>query len=200
MSLFWESTNQTLYQHGLLNSDTIAIGVPLNLGATSFDITDFNFNRTAHKNSNEKALFCGTVCKQDTIQIFSGTSGFEFISLNKLVIDLIVVSRSQLMPLLAAEDQFLLNLQCQEARIAQIPIKVYQHLVAFLNTSFELLKSQPQLMQHADFRHNIASQATGLVIESLLAKALNAPTAAPHKSWQVFCNTRDMVNVLQDNQ
>lgn len=206
VSLFWEYTNQALYQQGLLNIETIAIGVPLSLGCNGLDITSSSvssetnagINKLAHKNSSEDGLFCGTVCNQNTIHIFSGTGGFEFISPNQLMIGLIVVSRAQLLKLLTAEDQHLLNAQCQQARVMQIPSKIYQHLIAFLNTSFGLLKSQPQLMQHAYFNQNMANQATELVIESLLAKQINLPATAPHKSWQVFCNTRDIVNVRQD--
>lgn len=194
VSLFWEYTNQALYQQGLLNADNIAIGVPLSLTHIDCDT-----KRTNYKNTNENGLFCGTVCEQNTIHLFSGTGGFEFISPNQLMMGLIVLSRSQLMPLLAAEDQYLLNLQCQQARIAQIPTPVYEHLVQFLNTSFALLKTQPQLMHQNEFCKNMANQATELVIESLLVNQANALRATPHKSWQVLSNTRDIVNVRQDN-
>lgn len=199
VSLYWEYTNQALYQQGLLNSDTIAIGVPLCADAQNTGITHLGVKRTSDKNFNENGLFCGTVCEHNTIHIFSGTGGFEFISPHQLMIGLIVISRAALMPLLAAEDQYLLNQQCQQARVVKIPAQVYQHLVVFLNTSFALLKAQPQLMQQVEFSKSMASQATELVIESLLAKQPNMRNSTPHKSWQVFSNTRDMVNVRQDN-
>jgi len=179
VSLFWEFTSQQLYQHGALDENTIAIGVPLN--------------------SIENGMFCGSPCEQNTVHIYSGKAGFDFISPPNLLIGLIVLERHQLMRLLSAEDQYFLNLQLKEARIAKITFQAYFSLVNFLTTTMEKLKSQPNICQNSHFVDEISASAIQLVTESLLNNRENQQHLLLHKSWKILADTRDIVNMRQDN-
>jgi AraC family ethanolamine operon transcriptional activator len=180
VSLFLEFTNQRLYQQGHLGPDTIAIGVPINCIANG--------------------MFCGAACQQNTIHVYSGRNGFEFISPNELMIGLIVVNRNQLMQLLSAEDQYFLNLQCKQARIATVSPQVHLNLVQFLQSTFQLLELQPHLINNPHFKDDVCANAIQLVTDSLLDHEYETPSnLTQHKSWQVLTNTRDIINQRLDN-
>jgi AraC family ethanolamine operon transcriptional activator len=180
VSLFLEFTNQRLYQQGHLGPDTIAIGVPINCIANG--------------------MFCGAACEQNTIHVYSGNNGFEFISPNELMIGLIVVNRNQLMQLLSADDQYFLNLQCKHARIAKVSPPIYFSLVQFLQSTFQLIELQPNLINNAHFKDDICANAIQLVTDSLLDHEHETPSSLmQHKSWQVLTNTRDIINQRMDN-
>jgi AraC family ethanolamine operon transcriptional activator len=179
LSLYWEYTNQSLYQQGHLDDETIAIGVPLS--------------------NLDNGLFCGAACGQNAIHVYSGKQGFEFISPQHLMMGLIVMNRNKLFRLLSADDQYFLNLQCKQAQIARIPYLAYINLVHFLRATFQTLKSQPTLANNRLFIDEITANATQLVCESLLNKERTAPDAMRHKSWEVLTVTREMINKRQDN-
>lgn len=179
VSFFWEFTSQQLYQHGVLSEDTIAIGVPLN--------------------SIENGMFCGSPCEQNSVHIYSGRAGFEFISPPNLLIGLIVVDRHQLMHLLSAEDQYFLNLQFKQAHIAKISFQAYLNLVNFLTSTMQTLKAQPALSKNIHFVDETAATAIQLVTDSLLNNMQSQPQLLLHKSWKVLADTRDIVQLRQDN-
>lgn len=179
LSLFLEFTNQTLHQDGFLAEDTVAIGVPFT--------------------SIENGMFCGSPCQKNSIHIYSGRNGFEFISPQNLLIGLIVISKNRLMRLLSAEDQYFLNLHCKEARIAQISADIYTNLVQFLHSTFEMLKLNPDMMHHAGFQDEVTANAIQVVIDSLLVGHQQYPDLLLHKSWKVVADTREIVNLRQDN-
>lgn len=184
VSLYLEFTNQLLYQQGCLSEDTIAIGVPMN--------------------SIDHGMFCGSACEQNTIHIYSGCNGFEFVSPNGLMIGLIVVNREHLMRLLSADDQYFLNLQCKQARVTKVSHTTYFNLVQFMHTTFQALKLQPQLVENLHFVDEVTATAMQLVTESLLNPQSLAPTLAAsklmqHKSWQVLTTTREIINHRLDN-
>ncbi len=179
VSLFWEYTSQSLYQQGHLSEDMIAIGVPLS--------------------QPENGLFCGSACEQNTIHVFSGRNGFEFISPQNLMIGLIVLSRHRLMQLLPADDQYFLNIQCKQAHIARIAYPAYYNLVQFLRSTFQLLKTRPTIAEQSHFRDEITASAIQLVADSLLNHHQSLPEVLLHKSWQVLANTREIISGRQDN-
>ncbi|MGV3581618.1 MAG: helix-turn-helix domain-containing protein [Methylophilus sp.] len=180
VSLFLEFTNQRLYQQGCLDTDTVAIGVPLNC------ITN--------------GMFCGSACEQNAIHVYSGNNGFEFVSPNSLMIGLIVVSKHKLMQLLTADDQYFLNLQCKQAHVAKVSYRTYFNLVQFLKSTFEALKLQPDIAKTPHFTDDITASAFQLVTDSLLDHDTQTlPSLMPHKSWQVLANTREIINLRQDN-
>jgi len=179
VSLFWEFTSQQLYQHGALDEETIAIGVPLN--------------------GIENGMFCGSPCEQNTVHIYSGKAGFEFISPPNLLIGLIVIQRHQLMQLLGAEDQYFLNLQLKEPRISKISFQAYFSLVNFLTATMDTLKSHPDICQNIHFVDDVSATAIQLVIDCLLNHIENQQQLLLHKSWKILADTRDIVNMRQDN-
>jgi AraC family transcriptional regulator, ethanolamine operon transcriptional activator len=180
VSLFLEFTSQRLYQQGCLDSDTVAIGVPIS--------------------SISNGMFCGSACEQHAIHVYSGSNGFEFVSPNSLMIGLIVVSKHKLMQLLSAEDQYFLNLQCKQAHVAKVSYRVYFSLVKFLQSTFQVLKLQPEIAKHAHFVEDITASAIQLVTDSLLDNSSQGtPNLLPHKSWQVLVNTREIINHRLDN-
>ncbi len=56
--LFVEQVQQSVLQTGVLSSDVLAIGIPLQSGGAG--------------------VFCGSPCSTETLHVFSGSSGFEF--------------------------------------------------------------------------------------------------------------------------
>ncbi len=56
--LFIEQVQQSVLQTGVLDSNVLALGIPLHASGTS--------------------VFCGTPCSSDALHLFSGSSGFEF--------------------------------------------------------------------------------------------------------------------------
>jgi AraC family ethanolamine operon transcriptional activator len=179
VSLFWEFTSQRLYQYGILNDDTIAIGVPLN--------------------SIENGMFCGAPCEQNTVHVYSGKEGFEFISPQNLLIGLIVVNRHKLMQLLNADDQYFLNLKCKQAHISKISFHAYLNLVNFLKSTINILKSQPALTKNLHFSDELSASAIQLVTDSLLNNTQSEQNAFLNKSWKILADTREIVNLRQDN-
>lgn len=147
VSLHWELTNQSLHQRGGLGEDVIAIGVPL----LSF----------------EGGMFCGEPCQQYAIHIYSGSSGFEFISPKNLWIGLIVADRDTLMQYLSAEDQYFLNLQSRHARVLPISPLMYAKLVSFLTNVYSLHNKStapsPVVVQDCDFIHSSSLSNIGHV-------------------------------------
>ncbi|HEY0563049.1 MAG TPA: helix-turn-helix domain-containing protein [Methylophilus sp.] len=178
ISLFWEYTSQSLYQQGCLEPDKIAIGIPL--------------SHLSH------GLFCGATCDKSALHMFSGCSGFEFISPQQLIIGLIAVSRQALMRHLSADDQYFLNLQCQQARIARIPYAAYMQLVHLMKTTYYALKIQPQLANHPHFRDETTERITQLICASLLNNQ-QPMEVFRHKSWDVLAMSRALVTQREDN-
>lgn len=178
MSLFWEYTSQSLYQQGYLEDDKVALGIPL--------------SHLSH------GLFCGATCDKSALYMFSGCSGFEFISPQQLMIGLIVVSRQALMRYLSADDQYFLKLQCQQARIARIPYAAYMQLVECMKSTFYALKMQPQLANNSHFRDEITARMMQLICASLVNKPQQLEVLR-HKSWDVLAMTRDLVTQRVDN-
>lgn len=178
LSLFWEYTSQSLYQQGGLSADTIAIGIPM--------------SRSGH------GLFCGAACDESAIHIFSGSTGFEFISPQHLMIALVVLSRHKLMQQLSAEDQYFLNLQCQHAHIARIPYPAYMQMVEILKTTYEALKTKPQLAKNPYFRNEMTESLIHLLSASLLNKQHQVEVLR-HKSWHVLSLSRELVTQREDH-
>ncbi len=180
VSLFWEFTNQRLYQEGYLGEDSIAVGVPMN--------------------SIHNGMFCGTACEQNTIHLYSGKHGFEFVSPDSLSMGLIVIKRDDLMRLLSADDQYFLNLRCQQARVIKVSPSTYIGFIKFFQTTFSALKRQPTLIDNGHFTDEISANAMQLVIDSLLANH-HPPSMhlMEHKSWQVLTHAREIVNDRLDN-
>ncbi len=179
LSLFWEYTSQSLHQYGHLDADTIAIGIPLS--------------------STGAGMFCGKPCHTNSVHVYSGRNGFEFLSPSDLMIGLIVINRNQLMQLLPANDQYFLNLQCSQARIVEVSYSIYAKLNEFLQSTLKQLKIQPGIANNPHFRDDLTARAVDLVTESLLVGVSEDQEIPLHKSWQVITNTREIVNRRQDN-
>lgn len=56
--LFVEEVGQSVFQTGVLSSDILAVGLPLDTDGTG--------------------MFCGAACGADSVHVFSGPAGFEF--------------------------------------------------------------------------------------------------------------------------
>lgn len=178
MSLFWEFTSQRLYQNGMLSDETIAIGVPLN--------------------SIENGMFCGVPCEQQSVHVYSGRNGFEFISPQNLLIGLIVVNRHKLMHLLSADDQYFLSIKCRRAHISKISSQAYLNLVNFFKSTIQIIQPNPSITKNTHFCHELTCTAMMLVTDSLLNN-IEPNQNLPHKSWKVLADAREIVNFRQEN-
>lgn len=178
VSLFWEFTSQRLYQNGVLNDDTIAIGVPLN--------------------SIDNGMFCGASCEQNSVHVYSGKNGFEFISPQNLLIGLIVVNRHKLMQLLSADDQYFLSIKCKRAHISKVSSQAYFSLVNFFKSTIQIVKSNPAITKNTHFSHELTATAMMLITDGLLNN-IEPNQNSPHKSWKILAETREIVNLRQDN-
>lgn len=180
VSLFLEYTNQQLHQQGVLSDDVIAIGVPM---------ADMG-----------KGMFCGNVCEQHAVHIYSGELGFEFLSPPNLCIGLFVVSKSLLMQSLSAEDQAKIAMQCQHARIMPISAQAHGVLVRFLKSVFATLKTLPTFIHDPLIATELKMTALQLVTDTLLAMETDETMSPyPHQSWQVLTKTRHIVQQRLDD-
>jgi AraC family ethanolamine operon transcriptional activator len=180
VSLFLEFTNQQLHQQGYLDEEKISIGVPMN--------------------SIEKGMFCGSLCEQQAVHIFSGRNGFELVSPANLTIGLIVISRKFLMQYLSDDDQERLDQQCQSAKILYLSQTKYQNLVRFLRSVFATLKALPGFIQYPTLVQETQMMALQMVADTLLCDD-SAPRTVyyQNQSWQVVTKTRKIVRQRQDD-
>ncbi len=180
VSLFLEYTNQQLHQQGVLSDDVIAIGVPMA--------------------AMGKGMFCGNVCEQHAVHIYSGELGFEFLSPPNLWIGLFVVSKAMLLQSLSDEDQAKISAQCQHARIMPISAHAHAVLVRFLKSVFATLKTLPSFVHDPLIATELKMTALQLVTDTLLDIETDEPlTPYPHQSWQVLTKTRHIVQQRLDD-
>lgn len=180
VSLFLEYTSQQLHQQGALDEDVIAIGVPMAVMG--------------------KGMFCGNLCEQYAVHIYSGKAGFEFLSPPDLWMGLFVVSKSLLMRQLSADDQSTIDLQCKTARIMPVSLHSHALLVRFLKSVFATLRTLPTLIRDPLIATEIKMTTVQLVIDTLLQTQTHETTTTfPHQSWQVLTKTRNIVQERLDD-
>lgn len=178
ISLFLEYTSQSLFQQGLLDTENIALGIPLSV--------------------MDGGMFCGSPCQQHALHVYSDKNGFEFISPNHLLIGLIVINRNRLMQLLSAEDQYFLNIQTSKARVIPVNQTTYLKFFGLLQDTFETLKNQPSLLQNADYEAHLFAQFANIIIDSLLVRSSAQHEFLVQKSWQLVTHVRTIVNARMD--
>ena len=183
VSLFWEYTNQRLYQQGCLEPDMIAIGVPLS--------------------PHENGLFCGASSEQNAIYFYGGREGFEFISPPNLTIGLVVFKRSALLHLLTAQVQAFLDMQTRHAHLLRVSSVAYLNLVHFFNDNLSALQANPALAYNNTFSKLTSTKALSLVSECLQDEKTSGKKTGRdilcHDSWALFTAARLLNAQYQDN-
>lgn len=149
LHLFREITSSALYQNGYLKDDLLAIGIPLTL--------------------NGMATFCGQLCKESQLHLFSGRGGFEFNSPSGLDIAGITLPWKSFTACLQADEEEQISQTLGEAGVISVsPAKLHQLR--------KLVMDIFQLFAHMDRPPRAVIQAT---IQQDLREALVAATLPP---------------------
>ena len=175
LSVFWEYTSHTLEQRGCIDADVVAMGVPLGV--------------------IDQGFFCGVPCSAQTVHLYSGSSGFEFISPKSLTMGLLVLNRTRLMAPLSAEDQHFLNMQSQYSGVLPVSAVAFKTLVTFFHSVAQLLLCPPEATELLRLREFLVMQITDVVVEILLNRVQSPPE--PHKTWQVVRDVRALIHERQ---
>jgi AraC family ethanolamine operon transcriptional activator len=130
--LFMEYTSRALHQSGKLDSDTLAVGVPMRHG--------------------QGGVFCGTAMKGPAAHLFSGADGFDFYSPTRLLMGGLVVSRHAFQDWLHDRPAVFPD---DRARLQTVDPQTLREAGSFLWTVFDLCQRSPQLLERPLFRDRL---------------------------------------------
>lgn len=172
--LFLEYTNQTLFQHGQLDKEVIAVGVPL-----------------AAKNHG---VFCGASTHPDSMHVFSGRNGFEFFSPNELIMGGISINRNALLDLLTPQEQQIIDTCCDNAHLCTLDQTSLDGIRSFTKAVFQTSQTQPELLNHPQITASIRETVLSLLADSLIQATDLLPANLPStRCWKIVAESRDLV-------
>jgi AraC family ethanolamine operon transcriptional activator len=173
VSLFIESTSQTLLQGGCLPNDVFAVGIPLQMGTGG--------------------VFCGTRDRESAVHVFSGSNGFEFLSPAGLVMSGIVVARQALLDVLAAEERPLIVSRLDRAHLTDAgnaPGAMREFVMAVL----DLAGTAPHLVGNATLRQSLQHSIVSNLAQLLLSCVRRGnPTVRLGRRWKLVSMAREVV-------
>lgn len=179
--LFVERMNRAVYQRGDVGSRKLALGIPLNLSG--------------------QAVLCGESSCLDGLHVFSGSSGFEYLSPENLLFIGLEIS----LPAAAAStDERLLVRELQAKlqdgrRVIPLSRDRARNLRSLLCTMFDGLKVNPATLNDAKSVGALKRAAAGAVLEML-----PCGEAGPHAreevttGWRVASEARRLVEDAPD--
>lgn len=180
--LFVEGMNRAVLQKGDVGSRKLALGIPLKL--------------TGH------SVLCGETTCLDSLHIFSGHSGFEFLSPENL---LFIGLEFTLPPASSPGDEQLLirELQSELQRGNRVIPVEPQQAHAFrtsLYSIFERLKADPALLTDSRSLATFKRIAFGAVLELLAHRdeQINPGTGAIATNWRLASHVRALVEDAPD--
>ncbi|MDO9204112.1 MAG: helix-turn-helix domain-containing protein [Methylotenera sp.] len=181
--LFLEYTSQSMFQHGQLPEDVIAVGVPLQFGSNG--------------------LFCGSACDNHSMHIFSGKEGFEFFSPTQLLMGGISVERDTLLNSLSAEDRGVALQHIAHANLLNIDNIRTNTVRNFMAGVFEMIQLQPQLLENTQNKASLSQTIISLLTDCLIDSTTTADKLAEHaitnaKCWNILAETRELVRKHAD--
>lgn len=172
--LFLEYTNQALFQHGQLDKEIVAVGVPLS--------------------AKNHGVFCGAATHIDSMHVFSGRNGFEFFSPNELVMGGISINRNALLNLLTPEEQQVIDTCCDNAHLCTLDQTGLDTIRSFIKAVFQTLQARPELLQNSQITASIRTTLLGLLADNLIQ--VTDPISANISStrcWKIVAESRDLV-------
>ncbi|HSH97820.1 MAG: helix-turn-helix domain-containing protein [Methylophilaceae bacterium] len=178
--LFMEHTSQKLFQSGKLGDDVIAVGMPIR--------------------SESNGLFCGSISQAESMHIFSGSNGFEFLSPTELVMGGISVNRAALLATLSADDQQTVIDHCENAHVEPMGMHEVNNFRQFMTGVFETVSHTPALLEDAQMIESLRASVISLVAESLLSQhETYSDPISTAKCWKIIAESREIVISNQDN-
>ena len=178
--LFQEYTSQTLFQHGQLTEDVVAVGVPL-----------------AAKN---QGVFCGSATNGNSIHIFSGHDGFEFYSPSELVMAGISVNRSVLLSLLTPEEQESVQKNCAQAHLLQLDQTGLESMRSFMRDMFHTMQATPALLRNQQITTALRTALLSLLADNLTHSINTDPASiSTARCWKIVTESRELALCQADN-
>jgi len=167
--LFMEGLQTSVYQTGMLEAGVLALGVPLH--------------------ASEPGLFCGRLCDQASLHVFSGRSGFEFRSASKHVMLGFELAPELAQGLRQGDEGG--RLFGEEAGLHAADPKANEGLRQFMLTVFDAAQATPALINLPAVR--VAMVDT--LIEQLCALSQGAATldVPPDGYWHLVQDARELI-------
>jgi AraC family ethanolamine operon transcriptional activator len=169
--IFLEYTGQSLYQRGE-TANTITIGLPLN---------------------HQSGMFCGSQCSPNTLHVYSGHDGFEFISAKRMLVGVISVQADSLLERLSADHAQLVRQRTSQAQLLTVAPQTWDMLCHFMLAVFDLLKHRPELLQRPGFSSVLRNAALAVVADSLTEESGLGSLPIHSKTWDTIAEVRDLV-------
>lgn len=171
--LFAEETSNALYQTGELPDDFYAVGVPLKIAGMS--------------------TFCGAPSDGNSLHVFSGEGGFEFMTPGGLVMAGVVVQRTTLAEALAEADRSTALRGLDRAHLRHANIDCARGLRDIFVGVFELFRSSPELACNRDVAASLKRSLVSALSCALMDEGgAGEPRVAPSRRWQIVRSARDL--------
>lgn len=182
MRLFVERMNRAVLQEGDVGADRIGVGIPLRLSG--------------------KSILCGERAGLDDLHVFSGASGFEYLSPGSFVfIGLEFVPSAAL---LSENEQLLIgelrDRLRRNRRVVSVERGQAHYFRSALQSIFDALAADKSLLENSESRAALRRSAVGAVLELLGHPEEQAgPRAATiATSWHLASRARALVEAAPD--
>ena len=179
---FVERMNRAVLQKGDVGRDRIGVGIPLRLSGN--------------------AILCGEIADQDDLHVFSGASGFEYLSPEELVF--IGLEFTQSSASLSANEELLIRelrtkLQ-QNRRVIPIDRAQARYFRSVLRSLFAGLAGEPSLLADPESRASLKRSSVGAVLELLAHpdEQTDSRAATVASNWQLASQARALVEASPD--
>jgi AraC family ethanolamine operon transcriptional activator len=179
---FIERMNRAVLQKGDVGSDRIGVGVPLRLSG--------------------RAVLCGEIAEEDDLHVFSGTSGFEYLSPEGLVF-IGLEFRQPSTPKSANEGLLIRELRGklqQSHRVIPVDKVQAQYFRSALQSLFAELAADGSLLADPESRVGLRRSSVGAVLELLIHSEEQSHNrlATIATNWQLASRARDLVEGAPD--
>jgi len=179
---FVERMNRAVLQRGNVGSDRIGVGIPLRLSG--------------------KAVLCGEIAEEDDLHVFSGSSGFEYLSPEELVF-IGLEFRPSAAPQSANEELLIRELRGklqQSRRVIPVDQAQARYFRSALQSLFAELAAIPSLLADPESRASLKRSSVGAVLELLAQPEEQAHSrgATVTTDWQLASRARDLVEGAPD--
>ncbi|MEQ8651075.1 MAG: helix-turn-helix domain-containing protein [Kiloniellales bacterium] len=178
---FVEKMNRAVLQRGCVGSDRIGIGLPIRLPG--------------------KSNLCGEAVEPLSLLVFSGQSGFEFLSPGEfLFVGMEIRSRPQQDPRLAGLIKTLRRALYGRRRVVPIGASEASALATSLVSVVNQLTKTPELLRDEARMRTLQASAMGMTIDCICEAEAEEQGASPSDTnyWQLINQIHDLVVDLPD--
>lgn len=180
--IFIERMNRAVLQRGDVGKDRIGVGMPLRLSG--------------------KAVLCGEAAEVDDLHVFSGASGFEYLSPEQLVF-IGLEFRQPSTPQSTHEELLIDELRAklqQSQRVIGVDRTQARYFRSALGSLFAELRSDPSVLTDPVSRASLKRASVGVVLELLAQSPERADTRGTSiaANWQLASRVRDLVEGAPD--